>query len=120
MWPSVSSPSMPSPSQRISFTPNESRSTRSMSSRLERRVAVRVQQALLGREQRARAVHLDRAALEHDVGLREARHAQRLGHLPADEPIAVERRVLAAPRVVVEVHGEPRLRHPARVTKTAP
>ena len=46
-----------------------SRSTRSMSARVSVRVAVRVQQALLGREQRAFAVDVDRAALEHHARL---------------------------------------------------
>ncbi len=51
---------------------------------------------------------------EHDAGLRVARHAERLGHLPADLPIEIERRILAAPGVVVEVDGEPRLLGPWR------
>ena len=34
MWPSVSSPSIPSPSQRISRTPKQSRNKRSMSARV--------------------------------------------------------------------------------------
>ena len=42
------------------------RSSSSICSRVELRVAVVVQQALLGREQRALAVDVDRAALEHE------------------------------------------------------
>ena len=109
MWPSVSSPSMPSPSQRISRTPKHVAQEPLDVGARQRRVAVRVQQALLRRQQRALAVDLDRAAFEHDAGLRVTRHAERLGHLPADLAVEVERRVLAAPGVVVEIDGEPRL-----------
>src|SRR6185503_855874 len=78
-------------------------------------VPIRVQEALLRRQQRALAVDLDRAALEHDARLRVPRHAERLGHLSPDLAVEVERRVLAAPGVVVEIDGEPRLlRRPAR------
>ncbi len=108
MWPSVSSPSIPSPSHRISRDAERVAQQRLDVGARQRRVAVRVQQALLGRQQRAFAVDLDRAALEHDARLGVARHAERFGHLPADLPIEIERRVLAAPGVVVEVDREPR------------
>ncbi len=108
MWPSVSSPSMPvaepddlGHAERVAENPLDVRA-------VELRIAVRVQQALLGREQRARAVHLDRPAFEHDAGLREARHVERSRHHPANLPVEVERRILAAPRVVVEIEREPR------------
>ena len=120
-WPSVSSPSMPSPSQRICVTPNDVAQHALDVGARERRVAVRVQQALLGGEQRALAVHLDRAALEHDVGLREARHAERLGHLPADRAGRGRTAGTCRPRRCSRSRTASRCApHRVRVTKIAP
>ena len=65
MWPAVSSSTTPSPSQMTCRTPRYARSA-ARSGRGRARVAVGVQQALLGHEQRALAVDVDRAALVHE------------------------------------------------------
>jgi hypothetical protein len=70
----------------------------------QRRVAVLVQQALLGRQHSAGAVDVDRAALEDQPAV-ELRQAQRRGHLSRDRVVEVPRRVLAAPGVESAVHG---------------
>ena len=69
MWPSVSSPATPSPSHSTSATPRWSRSACSISAFDAIGIAVRVEQALLGRHHDAGAVDVDRAALEHQPGL---------------------------------------------------
>ncbi len=83
-----------------------------------RRVAVAVEQTLLGREQRALAVGEDRAALQHELGLAH-RVAEQLGDLRADRGVLVPRRELLAPGVEAEVDGHPRAVVADRVDRTA-
>ena len=73
----------------------------------QRGVAVGMQQALLGHEQRPGAVAEDRAALEHD---RRRPHLvpERRGDAPADLRIAIERQELLAPGVEAEMNRNPR------------
>ena len=68
----------------------------------ERRVAVGVQQALLGRDEGPLAVDEERAALQYERGL-VAAHPEVLGDEPRDLRVAVVRQVLLAPRVEPEV-----------------
>ena len=72
----------------------------------QRRVAVRVEQALLGRQQRPLAVGQDRAALEHE---RRARGPRRRAarRSAADGGVAVPGRELLAPGVEAEVDRDP-------------
>ncbi len=61
-------------------------------------VSILVQKALLGREKRPLAVHVDRSALEHDTGL-DAFHPQIFRGVLGDDVVQVPRPVLLAPRV---------------------
>ena len=70
----------------------------------QRRVAVGVQQALLGGQQRPLAVDGDRAALEHE-GRFVAAVAEAVDEQPADRRVGVVGRELLAPRVEAEVHA---------------
>jgi hypothetical protein len=69
-----------------------------------RRVAIGVQQALLGRQQRALAVDRDGPALQHERRL-VATVAQAVDELAAHRGVAVVGRELLAPRVEAEVHA---------------
>ena len=108
MWPSVSSPSMPSPSQTISVTPNASRRIRSMSARsscglrfgFSRHCSV-VSSAP------APFTSIDPPSSTMP-GCAKRGTSSAAAIMPADLPIEVERRILAAPRVVVEIEREPR------------
>src|SRR5438477_9523658 len=75
------------------------------------RVTIGVQQAGFGSEDAAAAVAVDRAAFEDDAG-DEAAAALQLGDAARDLVIEIERRILAAPGVVVPVDegGGERLR----------
>ena len=68
------------------------------------RVAVGVQQALLGGQQRPLAVDGHRAALEHE-GRFVAAVAEAVDEQPADRLVGVVRRELPTPRVEAEVHA---------------
>ena len=83
-------------------TPSHSLSSASLSPRLEAEVAV-VQQALLGGEQRALAVGVEGAALEHERRLVPA-HAPGLGDGRRHPRVPVVGREVLAPAVEAEVH----------------
>ena len=100
--PSVSSPSMPSPSH-SDLLHAEVRAQRRLEVRLRRaRIAIGVQQALLGREHGAGAVHVDRAAFEDEPRF-ELRDAGQLVEPRGHRGVAHQRLVLAAPRVEAPV-----------------
>ena len=69
----------------------------------EPRVAVLLEQALLGRDQRPGAVDADRAALEHEVGGVAARHAELGEHARGELRVLVVGDVLLAPAVEAEL-----------------
>ena len=69
-------------------------------------IAVRLEEARLGREQRAFAVDVDRAAFEH-LAPHERGHVERARELLADA-IVTRHHVLAAPSVEAEAHARAR------------
>ena len=71
-------------------------------SAVEVRVAVRVQQALLGRHECSSSVDRDRATFEHHRRVA-ARDAEALAQASGDRVVPLERRVLPAPTVEPEV-----------------
>jgi len=75
-------------------------------------VAVGIEETGLGRDERAPAVHVDRAALQDDPG-RVHRQAQLGGDARGDHVVEVVGRVFAAPGVVAPVH-DGLLTRPAR------
>ena len=92
-----------------------------MSARESCGIAVRIQQTLLRREQRARAVHVDRAAFEDHVVERKRGTPSASAISARDRIVEVVGRILAAPGVVVEMQRRQRLAiAAARVTKIAP
>ena len=118
-WPSVSASSTrPRPSQTIRSTPSVSRSRASICSLRQRRVAARVQQALLGRDQRALAVDGDRAALEDQVAPRRCAPPPGARARARRTPRRVVGGELLAPGVEAEVHARRGGRSP--VTKIGP
>ena len=96
----------PLPSHTIRSDPEARRSSSaSICSRDSEGLRLGLQQALLGRQQRALAVGQDRAALQHQ---RRLAHlvAQPLGDQPADRGVPVPGRELLAPGVEAEVDGD--------------
>ena len=65
-WPSVSSSTTPLPSQMTLLDAEILVQQDFELARVQVRIAIRIQQALLGRDQRAFAVDVDRAAFEHE------------------------------------------------------
>ena len=104
MCPSVSSPSMPCLSQRISETPSPSRSRCSISGRLSSRIPVRIEQHRLGGEQLARAVDLDRTTFQ-DHSSFENPHPESRRDTSGDRVVQIPWREFTAPGV------EPPIRH---------
>ena len=104
-WPSVSLVlvAAPAAARSRSDTPSVRRSSASISLAAHRRVAVRVQQALLGRDQRALAVDGDRAALEHHVRGDPLDAELRRAARPATAASWPYGQELLAPRVEAEV-----------------
>src|SRR5437763_756366 len=94
MWPSVSSPSMPSPSQRIFCTPRKSRK--------RCWISVLIKKARFTGEERARAVHFDRAAFQNHPRIKN-RGFQDLGHARRHDFIEIERRIFISPCIVIPI-----------------
>ena len=107
IWPSVSSPTIPSPSQITCSTPKHHLQPGFDGRLVERRIPVFVEQALFGGQQCTLAVHLDGTALEHH---RHVPHGdtERLGHAPRNRVVQVVGRVLATPGVVFEIKCQQR------------
>ena len=103
--PSVSrSSTSPFSSQTIRSTPEPVAQAPLDVGARHRRVAVRVQQALLGRDERARAVDGDRAAFEHERRT-VANEAEARAEACTQRRVGVEGLVFAAPAVEAEVDG---------------
>ena len=81
-----------------------------------RPVAVRIEQARLGRQDRAGAVAIDPAGFEDEVE-GDPGHARDLRHLLGDPLVPVPRRIFPAPGVVEEIEHDPP-RAVARLSKT--
>ena len=87
-WPSVSSSSaMPSASQTTAVDTEPCRRARPRSPTVASRVAVRVEQAALGRHERSRAVDRDRTAFEHERRLRARADRDRAAIARADRRV---------------------------------
>ena len=73
------------------------------------RIAIWIEQTSFGGEQRACAVHLDRAAFQYHVRIIN-RQTQRLCHARRDDLIEIARRILAAPGIVIPIdHRQSRI-----------
>ena len=66
-------------------------------------VAIRIEQAALRGQQRARAIDLDRSTLEHDAGAIQGQAAEGFRHPRRHRVIEIERWIFPAPSVVIEI-----------------
>ena len=102
-WPSVWSLSRPSPSQTTRSHPRSRCEPLLDLLPVEARVAVGVEQALFGGQERARSVAVDRAAFENPVGLRVGQGRQR--REPLADAVVAGQVIFAAPAVEAEALG---------------